>query len=160
MYVTDDRPAAETRYRTRFYFDPNGVPMTSGNAHYILYGYTTGNTTVALRMEFRFSTPSYQLRIATLDDNSVWSTSGWFTISDAPHYLELDWRAAAPSGANNGGLTFWIDGVQRADLTGLNNDTRRIERVRLGPVAGLDSGTRGVYYLDAFESRRQTYIGP
>jgi hypothetical protein len=27
-------------------------------------------------------------------------------------------------------------------------------------VAGIDSGTRGTYFLDAFESRRQTYIGP
>jgi hypothetical protein len=29
----------------------------------------------------------------------------------------------------------------------------------LGAISGLDSGTRGTYYFDAFESRRQTYIG-
>lgn len=27
-------------------------------------------------------------------------------------------------------------------------------------TAVVDTGTRGTYYLDAFESRRQTYIGP
>ena len=63
-------------------------------------------------------------------------------------------------GANNGGLTFWIDGVQKANLTGNDNDTRRIDRVRLGATSGLDTGTRGTYYFDAFESRRQQYIGP
>jgi len=27
-------------------------------------------------------------------------------------------------------------------------------------VNGVNTGTRGTYYFDAFESRRQTYIGP
>jgi hypothetical protein len=72
----------------------------------------------------------------------------------------LDWRASTAAGANNGGLTFWIDGVQQANLTGVDNDTRRIDRVRLGAVSGLDSGTLGTDYFDVFESRRQTYIGP
>ena len=63
-------------------------------------------------------------------------------------------------GANDGGLTLWIDGTQKANLTGADNDTRRIDRVRLGAASGIDTGTRGTYYFDAFESRRQTYIGP
>ena len=54
----------------------------------------------------------------------------------------------------------WIDAVQRANLTGVDNDTRRIDRSQLGAVSGIDSGTRGTYYFDAFESHRQTYIGP
>ena len=73
---------------------------------------------------------------------------------------EIDWRASTASGANNGGLTLWIDGTQRANLIGIDNDTRRIDRVQLGAVMGVDSGTRGSYYFDAFESRRQVYIGP
>jgi len=81
-------------------------------------------------------------------------------IGDGPHSIELDWRAATAVGANNGGLTLWIDGVQQADLTGVDNDTLQIDRVRLGAVTGIDTGTRGTYYFDAFESRRQTFIGP
>jgi hypothetical protein len=42
----------------------------------------------------------------------------------------------------------------------MDNDTRRIDRVRLGALTGIDTGTRGTYYFDAFESRRQNYIGP
>jgi hypothetical protein len=81
-------------------------------------------------------------------------------IIDTPHFVELDWGAATATGANNGGLTVWIDGIQQANLPGVDNDTRRIDRVRLGAVNGLYSGTLGTYYFDAFESRRQTYIGP
>ena len=54
IYVTDDRPISETRYRARFYFDPNSITMSNGNAHYIFYGYT-GTSTDVLRIELRRS---------------------------------------------------------------------------------------------------------
>jgi hypothetical protein len=159
IYVTDDRPNSEPRYRVRFYFDPNSISMSNGNAHFIFYGYT-GTSTDVLRIEFRRSSGLYQVQAALRNDKSSWSTSNWITISDAPHSVELDWRASTGAGANNGSLTFWIDGTQQANLTGVDNDTRRMDRVRMGAVSGLDSGTLGTYYFDAFESRRQTYIGP
>ncbi len=109
-------------------------------------------------------TSSYQLRFAALNDTptigaATWRTSSYVTISDAPHFLELDWQAATAPGANNGMLNFWIDGVQRPSLINLDNESRRIDIARLGPIGGLDTGTRGSYYFDAFESRRRTYIG-
>jgi hypothetical protein len=159
IFVTDDSPSAESRYRARFYFDPNSITMSNNNAHYIFYGYT-GASTIVLRIEFGFSNGNYRLRSSYRNDSSGWLTSSWFTISDSPHSIELDWLAASAPGANDGSLTFWIDGLQRAALTGVDNDTRRIDRVRMGAVAGVDSGTRGTYFFDTFESRRQTYIGP
>src|SRR5688572_6225763 len=159
IYVTDDSPNAETRYRARFYFDPNTIAMTNGDTHYIFYGYH-GASAVVMRVQLRRSAGTYQLRAALRNDSSIWTSSSWFTITDASHSVELDWRASTAGGANNGGLTLWIDGIQRANLTGIDNDTRRIDRVRLGAVTGIDNGTRGAYYFDAFESHRQTYIGP
>ena len=165
IYVQDDTPNAESHYRARFYFDPNSIPMASGNAHYVFYGYS-GASTVVLRTEFRCATAacpgsgSYQVRVNILNDSTTWTNSSWFTITDAPHSIELDWKASSAAGANNGYVTLWIDGTQKADLTGVDNDTRRIDRIRLGAVAGIDTGTRGTYYFDALESRRTTYIGP
>ncbi len=155
MYVTDDTPNAEPVYRSRFYFDPNSISMVSGDTHFIFIGYS-GTSTAVLRLTFRSSKGAYQIRGNLLNNSGTWVNTSWFTISDAPHYIETYWR----SDATNGGLTLWVDGVQKADLTGVANDTRRIDRVRLGAVTGIDSGTRGTYYFDAFESRRQTYIGP
>ena len=133
--------------------------MVSGNAHFILYGYN-GTSKVVLRVEFRNSSGSYQLRAGLLNDASNWTKSSWFTITDAPHFIEFDWRAASVAGANNGGLTLWIDGVQKANLAAVDNDTWRMDRVRLGAVNGIDAGTRGTYFFDAFASGRETYIGP
>jgi len=159
IYVTDDTPNAEPRYRARFYFDPNSISMVSGDAHNIFFGYA-GTSTAVLRGAFRFSSGAYQVRFGLLNDSGTWLNTSWFTISDASHAIEIDWRAATAAGANNGGLTLWIDGTQKEDLTGVDNDTRRIDRVRLGAASGIDTGTRGTYFFDAFVSHRQSYIGP
>jgi hypothetical protein len=159
IYVTDDNPNAEPRYRARFYFDPNSITMASGDAHFIFKGFA-GTATDIFQVELRNSSGLYQIRAKILNDSSTFVVTNWFTISDASHFIEVDWRAATGSGANNGGLTLWIDGIQQANLTGIDNDTWRVDRARLGALAGMDAGTSGTYYFDAFESRRQSYIGP
>ena len=72
----------------------------------------------------------------------------------------MDWRAATAVGANNGGLTLWLNGIQVANLTGSDNDLQKVDWIALGAVNGIDSATRGTYYFDEFESRRSNYIGP
>jgi hypothetical protein len=155
IYVTDDSPNAESRYRARFYFDPNSIAMASGDSHGILYAYV-GTSTAVIRGLFRLSSGAYQIQFGSLDDGGTWHDTNWVTLSDAKHSLEIDWLAAA----NNGSLTLWVDGTQQPTVTGVDNDTRRIDRVRIGGVYGIDTGTRGTYYFDDFVSRRQIYIGP
>jgi hypothetical protein len=159
IYLTDDRPTAESRYRVRFYFDPNTIGMANNKQHSILVGYV-GVSTEVVRVEFRRSNAQYQVRGSLRNDASGWTNTNWFNLNDAPHAIEFDWRAATGVGANNGGLTFWLDGIQQANLTNVDNDTRRIDQVRLGAIGGIDTSTRGTYYLDAFEARRAAYIGP
>lgn len=159
IFVTDDSPNAEPRYRARFYFDPNSISMISGDAHSIFRGYS-GTTTNVLRVEFRFYNGNYQIRAGLRNDSTTWRFSSWFSIIDTAHYIELDWQAASEPGLNSGYLKLWIDGILKVNLTGIDNATRRIDRVRLGAVAGIDNGTRGIYYFDDFISRRNNYIGP
>ena len=97
MYVTDDTPNAESHYTARFYFDPNSISMANGNAHYIFYGYS-GTTTIVLRIEFRFSSPNYQLRAGLINSSGTWTNTGWFNISDAPHFVEIAWQATTAAG--------------------------------------------------------------
>jgi hypothetical protein len=159
MYVNDDSPQAEPRYRARFYFDPNSISMASGNNHAIFYGYSA-DSTVVLRIVFRFYLGSYQIRAALLNSAGTWKNSAWQTISDAPHSIEFDWRAATTATATNGYLMLWIDGVQVANVTGSANNSWRIDRVSLGTVTTVVNKTRGNYFFDEFESRKESYIGP
>jgi len=176
MEVTDDRPTLETRYRARFYFDPNSITMANLDMHNIFQGYqyapNTANFSAILQVELRCNNVSgcnsinggYQVRGKITDDGvtsyPTAGSMGWTTITDASHFIELDWSAATAVAANNGYLTLWVDGTQVQSVTPIDNDTRRMDRAKLGPISSLDAGTSGTYYFDAFESRRQTYIGP
>lgn len=96
----------------------------------------------------------YRMQVSARNNASAWTYSGWVSVSDASHYVELDFQSAAA-----GQVDWWLDGISQPPVTGFDNSSRKIDQVRLGAVAGLDSGTAGTIYFDAFESCRQTPIG-
>ena len=95
-----------------------------------------------------------------MSDAGVLAYTGWVNVNDAPQAIEVDWRAATSPGATDGGLTLWLDGIEQAVISAVDNDTRTIDSVRLGAVSGLHNQIRGTCYFDQFESHRATYIGP
>jgi hypothetical protein len=135
--------------------------MSQSASHVLFFGYSGDYLTrPVVQVELLYANAGYHVRAGLLNDSITWRNGSWLRIGDGVHLLELDWRAASAPGANDGALSFWLDGVLRSSLTGVDNDTRRVERVRLGAVAGVDEHTRGVYFTDAFESRRASAIGP
>lgn len=159
--LVDAIPAGEARYRARFYIDPNSTSMANGDSYVLFFGYSGGGfTRPVVVVELQFWNGAYQLRAGLAHDDTSWRRGAWVTIDDAPHFAEIDWRAASGPGMSDGGLGFWVDGVQRSNLSGVDNDTWRIDTARLGANAGIDNGTRGVTFIDGFVSRRTTYIGP
>jgi YD repeat-containing protein len=159
MKVRDYTPADEPRYRARFYFDPHSLSMAEGDAHVLSIGKDITGTDV-VRVWVRLSGGNYQVRANLADDGTNYPSTGNYTISDTVHFIEIDWAAATAPGANDGYLTLWVDGALQNTVSGVDNDTRRLDKVYLGPSSGLDAGTSGTEYFDAFESRRSTYIGP
>jgi hypothetical protein len=158
LFVTDDAPSAEPRYRARFYFNPNAIAMAGGDDVFILQSRNAAGA-VVVRLNIRLVGSQYQLRGGIRRNGGSYTASAWLPIPSGWSSVELDWRAATGTGANNGGLTIWVDGAQRADLTAIDNDTLRVDNTRLGAV-GVNTGTRGTILFDAFESRRQNFIGP
>jgi hypothetical protein len=160
IYVTDELPNAETRYRARFYLNPNSISMADGMDFYIFTGYDTSSV---FQVQLGFSAGNYRIRLRQQNDSNTTTSTAWINIANGSNVIEIEWWAASAAGANNGGANLWInsnDGNPSASLSNLDNDIRRIEFVRLGAISGLNAGTLGTYYLDALESRRQTYIGP
>lgn len=153
LYVQDDRPASETHYLAIFLFDPNTVSMSSGNAFYLFQAYQ-GTSTVVARIEMRRSAGTYQLRASMLNNAGTWSNTAWTTITDQPRKVQIDWRAATSASAGNGSLSFSINDVASGSITNSANGSRRIDMVRMGAVSGVDTGTRGTIYFDAFQATR------
>jgi hypothetical protein len=155
LYVVDSRPNAEPRYRARFYFDPNSIGMNNNDGHNFLRA-VQGTSGTVFWMLFLKQGGNYLMRPTVLEDGLGYRNLAYQVLSDGAHYIELDWQA----GAGDGYLSLWIDGELKQTLSGLSNASQAVDEVWFGPYAGIDAGTRGSYYLDSFESRRDTYIGP
>jgi hypothetical protein len=153
MFVRNDSPNAETRYRAHFSFNPNSISMATGDNITLLQGLEAGGQ-VVLAIQLNRSSTSYQLRARSYDSVTAnFVNTPYVNISNAAHTIEVDW-------GNDGHLAFWVDGVQQANLTGINNSIYKMDRIRLGAPTMSTAGTGGTFYIDAFESRRLSYIGP
>jgi hypothetical protein len=162
LYVRDDSPAGEGRYRARFYFDPNGFDPGEAQGHRrvrILIGFAEAPVKRHIAVVLRRVSGQYGLQgRVRLDDNSQIDT-GFFDVTDAPHFVEVDWRRATDAMSNDGSFEMWIDGVSVSSLTNLSDSLRPVDFVRLGPQS-LKGGAAGTLYFDEFESRRLRMIGP
>jgi len=158
MYLRDDSPQSEPRYRVGFYFDPNSLTMAGGNMHRLLAGRNA--TADIFNLDIRYRGGAYQIRGGLRTDAGTYAYTAWYALSDAPHAIELDWQAAAGPGSSDGYLSLWLDQTLQQTKGGIDNDTYRIEEVRLGPQSGLDSGTAGTELFDEFISRQGSPIWP
>lgn len=156
MALRDDTPQSESRYRARFYFDPNSIEMSTNSTHRIL---TAGTASVeAIVLDVGRASNSYQLRGGLRTNSGKVIYTGWYTLSDAPHAVEFDWQAAT-AGSSDGHLSVSLDGVLKQTRNGIDNSNLRIDQVELGPVAGSGGGAKGTEFFDDFVSQRTNPIG-
>lgn len=140
-------------YRFRIYIDPNALTMASGNAFAVCEIKTTSGSFRA-RIRLEYNGTNYRIIAAVLDDSSTTISTGFYTITDAEHYVEvLVQYASGPSG-NDGVLTLWIDGTQKETITNIDLDGRsQPGQSRIGAVNAIDAGTSNTFYLDEFVLR-------
>jgi hypothetical protein len=162
LYVEDSSPNGETRYRARFYLDPNGFdPGESGGTFrtrvFIGFADHPMRRVMAVVLKRRDGVYALQARVRQDDGSQV--DTPFHTISDAPHWVEVDWRRATEPGASDGWFRLWIDGAVAGTSPRLSNGTAQIDFVRLGALS-VKSTAAGTLRWDEFVSRRLTYIGP
>jgi hypothetical protein len=162
LYVQDDSPGDEHRYRARFYVDPNGFDPGETQSHFrtrifIAFSENPMRRVAAIVLKRQGGLFSLMGR-ARLDDGRQADT-GFFSITDGPHAVELDLVRASGPDALDGTFQLWIDGVSKIRVTGLDDSLTEVDFARMG-VLSLKTGAAGTMYLDEFESRRSSYIGP
>jgi hypothetical protein len=161
LYVQDDTPVLESRYRARLYFDPNGFDPGEGQSHFrtrifIVFD-PSGFRIITLVLKRQAGAYSVETRVRR--DDGTRADTGFLPISDGPHFIEFNWQRATAPGASDGTLEMWIDGTSMATLTGIDNDLSSVDSARMGAMS-VKTGAAGTLYFDEFESRRQSYIGP
>jgi hypothetical protein len=162
LYVEDDLPHDENRYRARFYFDTNGFNPGEAQSHFrtrIFLALEEAPTRRLAAVVLKRQGGAYSIEgRCRLDDNTQADT-GFFPISNAPHVVEIDWRRSTGPSANDGRFELFVDGVSVAVLSNLDNSVSAVDFVRLGALS-VKPGATGTLYWDEFESRRGSYIGP
>jgi len=161
LFVQDDTPIDENRYRARFYLDTNGFdPGETSGAHrtrtFIVFEEAPTRRLAAIVLKRQAGAYSIEGRCRL--DSGAQADTGFFPISDGPHAVEIDWKRSSSAGANDGTFELWIDGVSKAQLTGLSNSVSSVDFVRLGALS-VKPGASGTLYWDEFESRRISFIG-
>jgi hypothetical protein len=162
LYVQDNRPADESRYRARFYFDPSRFDPGEASRSFrtrIFLAFDESPQRRLVAIVLRRMSGQYALMGITRRDDNTEVNTPFFPITAGPHAVEFDWRRATAPGANNGSFQLWVDGALVGNVANLDNDSSGVDFVRLGALT-LKGGASGTIYWDEFESRRKTYIGP
>jgi len=158
--VQDDSPHGETRYRARFYFNPNSFDTGEAQNHHrtrLFIAFNgSGQRTVAIVLRRVGGAFAIEGRVRQSDGSRV--DSGFVGLTNAPHFIEFDWARSA-AGQSSGTFTLYIDGVAQPVTSGIANETETVEAGRLGALS-TKAGATGSMFFDQFESRRQNYCGP
>jgi hypothetical protein len=162
IFVVDESPLNEDRYRARFYFDTNGFDPGEAQGRFrtrLLLVLEEAPVRRLAAVVLRRQLGAYSLMgRARRDDNSQANT-GFFAIVPGDHFVEIDWRRSSGPDASDGSFEMFIDGTSVSLLTGLDNSLSSVDLVRLGALS-VKAGASGTLFWDEFVSRRTTYIGP
>jgi YD repeat-containing protein len=153
QYVQSDHPAAATQYKAQFMFDPNTITATGNTMVLFSARDSDASGTGIVEVLFKYTAGTgYRIRTRIRDDAGNWVDGTYQTISDQAHTVGVYWAAATNAGANDGYVKLSIDGFVKDQLTGVDNDTRRVESARLGVVTASPTGTAGTLYFDNYQS--------
>ena len=141
QYAELTGPTADTVATIKFDFDPNSITMAT-NDEFVIF-----EVVDEFFLSLKYTGSVYQL-IATVDKDSGTTVGTAFTLTDAPHSIELAWTASTSAGANSGYLNVYVDDSLEDTITGVDNDTLSYDEARWGMVSGLDTGTTGVVFFD------------
>jgi glucose/arabinose dehydrogenase len=162
LFVRDNTPNDENRYRARFWFDPNGFDPGEANGRLrvrLFMAFEEGPVQRRLiALVLRRVSGAYSLMARVRLDSGLTADTAFVPIADGPHSVEIDWRRSG-TGTPSGAFTLLVDNVAAGNLTGLANGASAVDFVRLGALS-VKPGAAGTLFFDEFVSRRETAIGP
>lgn len=169
VFVRDNTPVIEARYRAQFLLDPTGVTNQAINHGYKVFGASSDVTTnglselVSLSVIGNISANARTLGIFTVCAGQPGNVcSGSAPLTAGVNRIEIDWVKGAA-----GTLKVWVNsGVEASPtvtLTGNSSAWGGVDFAGIGIIAPTPTFKTAqlnkIVKLDRFDSRRQTFIG-
>jgi len=146
-------PVAATTVRARFYVDPNSATFSTGGLVFLLSVYPNTGMYALGYVWLRHDGTSFELCPVAVTDAPSNLVGGYYDITDAPHYCEIQWTRASSDVAADGTMDFWVDGVHQGTTTDIDNwdiwggSSSELSFLRFGQA--FQSGTlSGTFYVD------------
>ncbi len=151
LYVGDKLLSSDTAYTAIFSFDPNSIDIPAAET-LVLFRGLDSRVVFDLLLVGTGSTDHVSLKLRAYDDSAAQFTTNAVALGTGVSSIKITWLAADAPGSNNGFFRLFVNNEEKNDLTGLDNDTRQIDEVRLGAVPDSLSSVSGSYYSDDFQS--------
>ncbi len=161
LFVEDDRPMDDGRYRVDFLLDPFDFDPGMAQGHQrarIFIAFEEAPTRRLVAVVLKRQGAQYSLMSRVRRDDGTLADTGFFNIGPGTHRVECEWKRATSPSSADGEFRMWIDEDLVSESTNLQIYTSSVDFARLGAMS-LKAGTSGRLRFDDFESRRYTYIG-
>ena len=162
LFVEDHTPSGEVSYRARFYFDPNGFDPGEAQNHFrarLLLLFDDAGTRRLSALVLRRRDDAYALMQRCRQDDGSQADTGFFPITDEPHWVMIEWRSAATPDSGDGSCRLTVDGTVLATVNTVQNSSRLVGKARLGAMS-VKAGSSGTLLFDEFVSKRIGAIPP
>lgn len=134
-----------------FYVNADGLAMANGDLFSIFEGRTSGNVDVVV-VQLNYDGANIRVRAGVIEDSDAWTYTGYFNLGSGWNLVEIFWMAGPDTSVNDGELVLWLDDVEEAHVTSLNNHDDLVDRFYVGAPDDLDAGTSGSLYVDVLRA--------
>lgn len=158
-------PSATGVFRARFYFDPNGVVIPASSTILLLNLYEAITYTpqiAAMRLRRNGTNTEYQFHASIKNDAGADTYTSNYTVTDEPHYAEIEVVRASSAVASDATLKLYVDNVLLETVAGIDlyDGFDQLGSMRFG-IQGISASTSGTVYLDQLVVTDDTaVIGP
>ncbi len=149
MFVQDDTPSAEAYYHASFSLQVKTLTADPNKGMGILLGSGTGKS---FQVFTGWDGAQHVVVARVGEDDKSWTWTSFYAVpTNAWFSVDIYWSAATGDGNNDGFFELYLGGVLQETLSVLDNDTVRVDTVRMGPFYVSPSAT-GIIGFDVFTS--------
>jgi hypothetical protein len=166
-YVQSDHPQAESHFRVSFWLDATNLnlPVVGSNKKFVFMKFyrdaPAPQQHTFVYIARNTSDTAWRIALVVRKDSEAFRyLGGWFLSNDGPpiqpQFIEIEYQQASALGANDGIARLWINGVQKCNVTNVQNSTWNVDMVRVGLPPGNKLGplASGFFYFDEYVSTR------
>lgn len=147
--------------RVRLYVDPNSFTANDWKLWSPLRIYSGSYLSIGrLYVSRTTGIGGYGIMAIAYDDSGSAHTTDIYTITDEPHFIEI--QITKSSGSNDGTSSLWIDDTLKQTISAIDNDTRFADfRYLWAGAMSNDVSVAGTVYIDEIIVNDDgSYIGP